>query len=415
MGSGHDVVVRLVRSEIAIIIAVGDEIFELLGFQPAQLVGTASTDWVHPDDQVAALQAWMTMLAAPGSVGTWVGRYKSSDGAWAWIATENVNWLSDPDNPRVETTMRRAGVEHVSVEEELRRREELLMGLTDALPVGVFQIDDQGRVIFTNDRLADILGSQTVDTTEQLTAYVCDEELDAVRSAMDAVLRGERVNDIEVMLVRRDTVERGHDAQFCRFSLRALSNAEGAVNGAIGCVHDVTDSVVLRQSLELRASTDELTGCLNRSAVEVLLRQLVGTSPGGSGLAVAFIDLDDFKEVNDVHGHGAGDLVLIATGERLRGAVRACDHVGRLGGDEFLIVCPDVGSKALATRIANRLTVALRGTVSTDAGEVPLKASIGVAWSRLMNCGPEELVRRADEAMYEAKAGKSSPVLVSGS
>ena len=105
-------------------------------------------------------------------------------------------------------------------------------------------------MIFTNDRLANILGSQTVNTTEHLTAFVCDEDLGTVRAAMDEVLRGEPVDDIEVRLVRRDTIDRGHDAQFCRFSLRALSDANGTVNGAIGCVQDVTDSVVLRQNLE---------------------------------------------------------------------------------------------------------------------------------------------------------------------
>jgi diguanylate cyclase (GGDEF)-like protein/PAS domain S-box-containing protein len=413
MGNGPvEVVVRMVRSEGAMITGVSGEIVELLGHRPDDLIGTPSTEWVHPDDQAAAVQAWMTMLSAPGSVGTWVGRYRNRNGTWSWIETENVNRLDDREHPRVETTMRHASVEVVSVEEELRRREELISGLTDALPVGVFQVDDQRRMILTNDRLGHILGRGTIPTTEHLATSVCDEDRQALGAAIEAVLRGKPVDDIEVRLVQSDGNARGPDAQFCRFSMRALTDASGAVNGAIGCVQDVTDSVVLRQSLELRASTDELTGCLNRSAIEVLLRQLIGMSTGDAGLAVAFIDLDDFKQVNDAHGHAAGDLLLVATGERLRGAVRACDHVGRFGGDEFLILCPDVTSKSLAARIANRLSVALRGTVTTDDGEIDLHASIGVAWTRHPTCGPNELVRRADEAMYAAKGGARTAVLV---
>jgi diguanylate cyclase (GGDEF)-like protein/PAS domain S-box-containing protein len=413
MGSeGGEVVVRMARSEGAIITGVSREIVELLGHRPDDLIGTPSTEWVHPDDQAAAVQAWMTMLAAPGSVGTWVGRYRNRDGTWSWIETENVNRLDDRDHPRVETTMRHASVEVASVEEELRRREELISRLTDAIPLGVFQVDDRRRMILTNDRLGHILGRGDIPTTEHLATLICDEDRHALDEAIEAVLHGEPVDDIEVRLVQCEGNGQGPDAQFCRFSMRALTDASGAVNGAIGCVQDVTDSVVLRQSLELRASTDALTGCLNRSAIEMLLRQLLGMSTGDSGLAVAFIDLDDFKQVNDSHGHAAGDLLLIAAGERLRGAVRACDHVGRFGGDEFLVLCPDVTSKALATRIANRLAVALRGTVATDDNAIDLHASIGVAWARHPTCGPNEMVRRADEAMYAAKGGSRPAVLV---
>jgi diguanylate cyclase (GGDEF)-like protein len=308
--------------------------------------------------------------------------------------------------------MRAASVEFVSVEEELRRREQLISGLTDALPVGVFQVDDHRGLILTNDRLLHILGTPSIATSDDLAAFVADEDRAEIRCAIHAVLSGEPVDDIEVRLVSPEADGGGPDAQFCRFSLRALTDAHGVVNGAIGCVQDVTDSVVLRQSLELRASVDELTGCLNRSAVEVLLRQLVGMSPEGSGLAVAFIDLDDFKQVNDTHGHGAGDQVLVAAGGRLRAAVRACDHIGRVGGDEFLVLCPDVGSKALASRIGNRLAVALRGSVPTEDGAVDLRASIGVAWSPDGGSSADLMVRRADEAMYAAKSTERPVLLV---
>jgi diguanylate cyclase (GGDEF)-like protein/PAS domain S-box-containing protein len=406
-----DVVVRLSRSEGGIITAVSDEITELLGHRPSDLVGTPSTEWIHPDDQAGAVQAWMTMLAAPGAVGEWVGRYRTSSGGWSWIASVNVNHLDDSARPHVETTMRAASVETVSGEEELRRREELISRLAEALPVGVFQVDEHLQLLLTNDRLAQILGGATVSTTDELTSFVAEEHHLVVGEAIFTVLRGEPVDDIEVRLVRGDTIERQPDAQFCRFSLRALTDASGMVNGAIGCVQDVTDSVVLRQTLEMRASTDGLTGCLNRPAIEALLHQLLGVAGSQSGVAVAFVDLDRFKAVNDMHGHGSGDQVLVTAGERLRAAVRACDHIGRVGGDEFLVVCPDVGSEEMAAEIGDRLASTLNGPVATERGPVDLRASVGVAWSCDAGCSPADLIRCADEAMYAAKAEASGPVL----
>ena len=183
------------------------------------------------------------------------------------------------------------------------------------------------------------------------------------------------------------------------------------MNGAIGCVQDVTDSVVLRQTLEMRAATDDLTGCLNRPAIEALLNQLLGAAGVDSGVAVAFVDLDRFKAVNDQHGHGSGDQVLVTTGERLRAAVRACDHIGRVGGDEFLVVCPDVDTEEMAAEIGERLASTLNGPVATQRGPVDLRASVGVAWSSDAGCSPADLIRCADEAMYPAKAGERGPVL----
>jgi diguanylate cyclase (GGDEF)-like protein/PAS domain S-box-containing protein len=413
-GKPDELVVHIRRTETAIITAVSDGIVDLLGWAPEELIGRPSTEWVHPDDQAGAIQAWMAMLANPGMVGQWVGRYRTRAGSWAWMQSENVNKLDDGTEPRVDTTLRPASVDFVSVEEELRRRGELISRLSEALPVGVFQVDEHRSIIFANDRFSQIFDSEEIGDTERLIAFVHARDRDRVAAAIGSVLRGEPVDDMEVRLEADPVAPRVVGSPYCRFSLRALTDASGTVNGAIGCVQDVTDSVVLRQNLEMRASTDELTGCLNRSAVEGLLRQLLANPQPHSGLAVAFVDLDDFKHVNDTHGHRSGDQVLVATGERLRAAVRACDHVGRVGGDEFLVVCPDVSLRSLANTIGNRLATSLRGTVPTANGPIDLRASIGVAWSPEPHCEPHDLIRRADEAMYQAKIAAHPSVVVVG-
>jgi two-component system, cell cycle response regulator len=122
-----------------------------------------------------------------------------------------------------------------------------------------------------------------------------------------------------------------------------------------------------------------------------------GARRHGRPLAVAMVDLDGFKAVNDRHGHDAGDQVLVAAAEALQRALRAEDVLGRLGGEEFLALLPDTGEEA-AARTAERL----RAAVARAGGPVRVTASVG--WAVLRSGeAPDELVRRADDALYAAK------------
>jgi diguanylate cyclase (GGDEF)-like protein len=165
----------------------------------------------------------------------------------------------------------------------------------------------------------------------------------------------------------------------------------------------VTDRVQLHRELEVRASVDKLTSCLNRAAtLERLGRTIATPNPTGQGNAVVFIDLDEFKSVNDRFGHAAGDRLLVAAAELLQRAVRDCDYIGRLGGDEFLVICPGVDSSVQAVSVAERIATALKATVDVGPGEVELRASVGVAWTTEA-LHADTLIAQADSAMYESK------------
>jgi len=122
----------------------------------------------------------------------------------------------------------------------------------------------------------------------------------------------------------------------------------------------------------------------------------------GEGRALIYIDLDQFKSVNDRFGHAAGDRLLVAVGERIRGAARKCDAVGRVGGDEFLVICPRVETSAQAVKIAERVKAATTATVDVGPGEVELRTSIGVAWTTDV-IDADAFIAQADNAMYESK------------
>ena len=145
------------------------------------------------------------------------------------------------------------------------------------------------------------------------------------------------------------------------------------------------------------------------------LDRILASNPAGSlGTAVMFLDLDGFKEVNDTFGHKAGDQLLASAASRLRGAMRGVDVIGRLGGDEFIVVLPSIHNIDEAMRIGLRLGDALTGPLEVVGGmPMRIRSSIGVAWASRAGVTADALTAAADRAMYESKrAGSSVPVYV---
>ncbi|GAB2696973.1 diguanylate cyclase domain-containing protein [Thalassiella azotivora] len=184
--------------------------------------------------------------------------------------------------------------------------------------------------------------------------------------------------------------------------LSPVTDAAGVLTHVIGIQHDVTSRVVAERDAERYARTDDLTGLTNRttglSVIGDALRH-VATVPGRGRVAVLFCDLDDFRTVNEEHGHQVGDQLLRSVAAGLAGAVRPHDTVFRHGGDEFVVVATVTGDAESATEtLAERLHRAVEAAVRPH----PVTVSIGVALA-VDGCTPEELVREADHAMERAK------------
>ena len=188
-------------------------------------------------------------------------------------------------------------------------------------------------------------------------------------------------------------------------SVRALSRASGEVSGAITCVLDITDSARARQELEHRATYDTLTHVHNRSSI---LARAAGASSSARtrpSTGVVYVDLDEFKPVNDTLGHAAGDELLVLVAERLKLASRDSDVIGRLGGDEFLIVLRDVPGADVAMQVAERIRMTVCGTFELvlRRGRAARQHRRRLRRARRASTA-EELVRRADAAMYRSKS-----------
>ncbi len=396
--------VSMHKDQTAVITAAGPEVEALLGWTPAELIGRRALELVHPDDQQRAIASWMDLLSTPPGTARRVRlRHVHRDGHPVWFEITNHNHLTDPDQPGVPADMLDISDE-MAAQEAVRAAEQLMRRLTEALPLAILQIDTDRRITFLNDRAVRGLGAQVGEVLgDAHFATIVPADRRAAADAVDETLVSGRDTDLEYGLR-----EAGRGVRRVRANLRALTDDHGVVTGAIICLADVTEDVRLREELRHRATFDPLTGCYNRAATLAALDDAVA-GPGAP--AVIFLDLNGFKQVNDRYGHAAGDRLLTHVASRLRMAVPAAGVVGRIGGDEFLVLCPDVADAEQARQLGAGLLAALEHGGVDIAGQVlQPQVSVGVAWSPSGTAGPDELVARADAAMYEAEKTRTGPL-----
>jgi diguanylate cyclase (GGDEF)-like protein/PAS domain S-box-containing protein len=182
-----------------------------------------------------------------------------------------------------------------------------------------------------------------------------------------------------------------------------------AVGGFVVNARDITERKRLERQLTHRAFHDPLTELANRALFGDRLEHALNVRGRDSDtMAVLFLDLDDFKNVNDSLGHEAGDQLLEEVGKRLLESARPTDTVARLGGDEFAILLENIDGALGAARVAERVLHSFAEPLEVEGGEVIVEASIGIATNSAVSSGAEELLRNADVAMYAAKSkGKS--------
>jgi diguanylate cyclase (GGDEF)-like protein/PAS domain S-box-containing protein len=372
---------------------------QLLRCAPGELRNQDAVPWIHPDHVELAYEHWIEVISSPGVARRWRGRHLCGDGSFLWVELTHTNLLDDPEHGYVASEIMDISDE-MAANERAREREELLLRLTESMPLGLVQSDAAGGIVYTNARLHQILGTGDAPTMLGLFATAATEDRRRLAGALDRVLSTGSDVDLDVHIERNDQGRQ----RICQLTMRGLRDAEGAIAGTVVTVEDVTEATLLRRELEQRATIDELTACHNRAATMAELERVIPRTGPGLGTGVVYVDLDQFKPINDRLGHAAGDEVLVAAAGRLRRAVRDGDVVGRVGGDEFLIVCPGTTGREAVEEVAGRVARQLSGTLVLSGGaEVDLHASVGLAWTGNDGTSADDLVARADTAMYQAK------------
>jgi diguanylate cyclase (GGDEF)-like protein len=224
---------------------------------------------------------------------------------------------------------------------------------------------------------------------------------EAARADLSADLEGNQ-GRIGKLLVAQPSASRRAFSDRDRRLFSTLANhvtvalENGALEASLAKVN------ALKEELHHRAFHDELTGLANRARFVDALGRAVRSPSSSEGPAVLFVDIDDFKAVNDTFGHAAGDAVLVEVAERLRRCVRPDDLAVRLGGDEFAVLLSGRDAQRAAAGIADRLMAALDAPCAVGGGVLRITASVGIAGADMIS-SPDELLRKADVAMYHAK------------
>jgi diguanylate cyclase (GGDEF)-like protein len=269
--------------------------------------------------------------------------------------------------------------------------------LLDALPVAAALLDRDGRILATNVQWR-ALGPDHPLPCRAVGAHVLDGALDVAGEA------GVAMSELERVLAgvgRRVDIDYAVAVPAGRrwFRLEAQHLPGG---GFVVCHSDVSRHAETVGALERDARLDPLTGLLNRRAFRSLIeRRLAGTSTEPAMLGI--IDLDDFKKVNDRYGHVMGDQLLERLGLRLQRAVRTSDAVGRLGGDEFMILAPGIGGEPALGDLTERLRQIVEAPVYLQRQSVRLRASMGAVILEGGFADVDAALAAADACMYRDK------------
>jgi diguanylate cyclase (GGDEF)-like protein/PAS domain S-box-containing protein len=268
------------------------------------------------------------------------------------------------------------------------------------MPHGLCMFDAKRHIVVSNQKLNEQMG------------LAADFELKgaSLRYLVDSVAKADLISDVnaESLIGRLEARLSGSDDAAFDVEMRNGRTLEFTVQpmekgGMVVLVEDITERKIAEAKINHLARFDALTGLPNRTVLRDRMERALSEWRMDNMCAIHFIDLDQFKQVNDTLGHTRGDMLLEAVAERLKNTIRDADVISRFGGDEFVILQAPIRSieqgEALATRVIN----ALGGTYDLDGHKVVVTTSIGIALAK-SRIDPEQLLRNADIALYQAKA-----------
>jgi diguanylate cyclase (GGDEF)-like protein/PAS domain S-box-containing protein len=276
--------------------------------------------------------------------------------------------------------------------------------LVEHTPDVLTVVDDDSLIRYQSPSVELVLGCHpTAWWGRSMVELVHPEDAPVVAELLKADRRGQAVGQVEFRWRHADG-----SWPVAESAWRDLRH-DPVVAGVVLHSRDITARKAAERALWHRALHDPLTGLANRALFHDRLENAIERCRRGSAPpAVLFLDLNDFKPINDRLGHDAGDAVLVELGRRLRRCVRAADTVARLGGDEFAILIEEIDSPELAAATVERILADLRAPLYVDGRDLAVTASIGLAIGSSTVRGPDELLRRADTAMYRAKRARPS-------
>ncbi len=403
-------VMVMITDPRGIIEYVNPRFTEVYGWTADEVAGRDSRllkSGLHEPEFFAGL--WRTITGG----GEWRGEIcnKTRDGREVWEHMSISPVLDDEGRLAHFVAVKEDVTERKLAADALAESEEKVRAMSEASQDGLVLVDDQGRVAFWNRAAEEMFGYAREEALGRLLheMVALPADLERVRTGFpDFALGGggPLVGRLTEMTARRkDGSHFPVELSISAFRLRGRW-------WAVGTARDITDRKVAEARLREMATTDSLTGILNRRRfLELAADELERARRYQRDTALIMFDVDHFKQVNDSQGHAAGDQVLRGLTATARETLRGADILGRIGGEEFAVLLPETDLPA-ASRAAERLRRAAESMeLLTDGGPFAVTVSLGVV---LLNPGEtlEDLLKRADQALYRAKQGGRNRVEV---
>lgn len=278
--------------------------------------------------------------------------------------------------------------------------EEHLQAILDNVSIGIWSYDIHTERLDLSQRLEQMLGIPPHNKIKDLAlmySYIHPDDRKLFMQSQKEMVMWHQTSSKEFRVISKDG-----SVRWLQNRGRPHLDRKGHLIRLDGVIIDITERKEMEQRIEYLAYHDEMTGLPNRTLLNKKFKEY--SQQARDSLAILFIDLDNFKEVNDTLGHATGDLLLKDVAQKLMAVVREEDTICRLGGDEFVILLTDIDDRSIR-KVADRIKTSLS---HVSAGDISVGASIGVCVASDCQGSLDEMIQRADESMYGAKKSNAS-------
>lgn len=400
-----DLVIRI--SQDGRLTWVSPSVVTTLGWDPDDVIGRSPAQFLHPHDADEMVARVMSLTIADPSLEQ-ARRVLLADGTYHWFSVR-ASRVTDPDGAPAGRVIGLRDIDaEVQAKAALEASERIFRTAMDAAPGGMAVSDLEGRFLKVNKALAAMLGR----TTQWLTEHRIDDVLHPDDRALNRVLRSQIHSGLAPTKVEESRLLRADGTVvWVEHAIGLVHDESGAPVSYVSQFVDISEARESRRELEFLAGHDPLTRLSNRRTLlermGTALRQIPRT---GTRIGVVFLDLDGLKQVNDQHGHAAGDELIVNVAKRIRSAVRDDDIVARLGGDEFVVVLIRVHDLQDAVDVADKVRNAVAAPIAAGGHALHVTVSAGVTLAEPSDA-PDQAIDRADQLLYRAKAAGGNQVL----
>ena len=285
--------------------------------------------------------------------------------------------------------------------EALYASEEKYRNILEQIEEGYYEVDLAGNFTFFNNRVSQILGYSAEELKSMNNRQYMDKENSkkVFLDYNDVFRTGLPKNNLDAELIKKNGKK-----MYAGISITLIKDSSGQPIGFRGIIHDITERRQAEEKIRQMAYHDSLTGLPNRKLFSdrwsIALAQ---SQRNQQKVGIAMLDLDNFKKVNDTLGHDVGDLLLQAAAKRLSAALRKGDTVARFGGDEYVLIIPDLKTIEDAIPVAQKIVDSFRKPFLIDKHQLFVTTSIGIAVYPNDGTDGDILLKNADKAMYQAK------------